>query len=289
MKKFTLIFLAIFTILTNSAQASEVDFYCPKEPYNISKGIGSFLTSITGANLLTTQVVEKEMEKALNRELNSKFTVKIKTFGGNNLINGKFKNLQASSKSLKRNGVYFSSLKAETLCNFNHIKYKDNQLYFVENLLIGYQGKITQDDLKKTINTDEYQNAVNKLSVSANGSLFAKITNLDIAINNNKIIMSYDVLVPLILGSLPKHIEFSASLEVENGKIKFANIDFGNKFTNKTMQSVIPLINKLNPLTYQIKTDKKNNAIINVKNIKIINNEIITNGIIILPKNYNVK
>ena len=98
--------------------------------------------------------------------------------------------------------------------------------------------------------------------------------------------MEYDVTVPLILGSSTKHVSFSTGLDVENGKINFENIDFGNAKLNNTMKSALPIINKLNPLTYKIKTTPKHNAIVNVKTVKIINNEILIDGIIVIPKNY---
>lgn len=286
MKKIILLLIILLGI-SSPAYCIAPDDYCPKAPYDISRGFSSFLSSATGVNFLTTQIAENGLEKLLKKELNNNFKVKIETFGGNNLLNGKFKKLTATGKALQHSGMHISSVKAETMCEFNHIKYENDELYFVENMVINYQGKITQDDLKKVITSNEYTNMVNKLAIGTNGILLARIINMDIKIENNKIVMSYDVLVPMLIGSLPKHISFSTGLDVEDGKINFEGIDFGNPNTNKIMKSTLPLINKLNPLSYKVKTTPKNNAIVDVKTVKIINNEIIVDGIILIPKNYN--
>lgn len=291
MKKILITFAIISILLPISVGAitTEEYYYCPKEPYNISKGFAGFFSSVTGTNFLVTKIAEKEIEKALKKDLGAKFNVKINTFGGNNLQNGKFKKLVAKANNIESNGFFMSTIEAETVCGFNHVKYENNQLYFVENMLIKYQGKITESDLQKTINSKEYTDKLNKLSINSNGKTIAKIMNNNIKIVNNKIVMSYDIMIPMFLGTIPKHIEFSTSLDVENGKIRFDDIDFGNPITNAAMKSTLPMINLLNPLVSQVKTDKKNNAIINVKNVKIINNEILTDGIIIIPKNYDKK
>lgn len=291
MKKLSLI-LGMFLFIVQGAFQSafamptEANYYCAKEPYDLSGGLSGFVASASGANFFATQIAEKELEKALKRELGADFKVKIETFGGNNLLNGKFKKLTAVSNDLNRNGFHFSSMNAETLCGFNHVKYENNTLYFVENMVIKYQGKITEADLQKTIASTEYSRLIDNFTISAGGSLVVKVLNTNVKIENNKVVMSYDILAPTLLGTIPKTIKFAAGLNVEDGKIKFDNIDFGNPLTNITMNSALPMINKLNPLVYQIKTDKKSNAIVNVKNVKIVNNEILTDGLIILPKNY---
>ncbi len=287
MKKVAFI-LSVFLFLANCANAftSETSYYCAKEPYDISGGFKGFLTSASGVNFLTTQVAERGIARALKKELGANFNVQIQTFGGNNLLNGKFKKLSATSKDLNKDGLYFSSMNVETLCGFNHVKYEDNQLYFVENMVIKYQGKITEADLQKTIASTEYGKFIDNLTQSTGGNYVLKITNSNIKINNNKIVMSYDFLAPTFMGTIPKTIKFTAGLNVENGKILFDNVDFGNPITNLAMKSALPMINKLNPLVYQVKTDKRNNAIVNVKNVKIVNNEILADGLIIIPKNY---
>lgn len=285
MKKLSLVF-GIFLFLAQSALSTETNYYCAKEPYDISGGFSGFVASASGANFFATQIAERELAKALKRELGSNFDVKIQTFGGNNLMNGKFKKLTASSKDLNKNGVYFSTMNVETLCGFNHVKYENNQLYFVENMVIKYQGKVTESDLQKTITSTEYAKLLNNFAISAGGNIVVKVLDTNVKIENNKVVMKYDILAPTLLGTIPKSIAFSAGLNVENGKIKFDNVNFGNPVANMAMKSALPMINKLNPLVYQVKSDKNSNAIVNVKTVKIVNNEILTDGLIIFPKNY---
>ena len=72
-------FFSIIIFLSKAGLASEIQYYCPKEPYNLSKGVGSFTSSITGTNFLVKQFAQKGLAKALNKELNGKFKVKIDT------------------------------------------------------------------------------------------------------------------------------------------------------------------------------------------------------------------
>lgn len=285
MKKL-LITLGTFLLLTQAAFSTEAQYYCAKEPYDISGGIGGLLTSASGINFISTKVVEHSVSNALKKELGSNFKVKIETFGGTNLLNGKFKSLTAKSNDLKLNGLYFSSMDAETLCGFNHVKYEEGKLYFVENMVIKYQGKITEADLQKTILTSEYAKILDNMTIRTGGNLIMQVLNTQVKIENNKIVMSYDILSPTFMGTVPKTIKFKAGLDVEDGKIKFDNIDFGNPITNMAMKSALPMINKLNPLVYQIKNKKGNNSLVTVKNVKIVNNEILTDGVIIIFKNY---
>ncbi len=285
-KLFLVLGLILFIAQGANAQFSEAEYYCPKEPYAISHGVGSFFTTVTGTNFFATKIAEKEISKALKRELGADFKVKLDTFGGSSLIDGKFQKLTAKTNALNSKGLYFTDIKAETMCGFNHVKYESGKLYFAENMVIKYSGKITEQNLKQIIASNEYMNMLNNLNISAGRAIVTKIVNMDVKIQNNRVAMSYDVLIPMFLGNAPHKINFSTNLDVENGTINFCDIDFGNPMLNLSMKSVIPMLNKLNPLVYQVKTGKNQNSIVNVKNVKIVNNEILADGIIVLPRNY---
>ena len=289
MKKLILLF-AIIAFTGQMSFANEIETYCPKAPYDIQKGFGSFMSSVTGTSFLVQQVAEHEIAKSLKKELGTKFDVHIKTLGGSNLQNGKFKKLTIKGKNIAKDGIYASLVEAETLCEFNHVKLEKKDLYFVENMVLKYSAKITADDLKQTVASDAYKAAIDKMSFSIAGRNIAKITNSTIDIINNKIVMSYDMDYHSFLKiAIPSHVQFTAGLNVVNGKINFSNVHVGNTVTNTALRTILYVINYINPLKFETQTDKNTTAKVHLKNAQIVNNEILLDGIMVMPKNYSKK
>lgn len=289
MKKFFLVFVCIFMMLSSSVNANShcVQNYCPKEPYSLSGNLSGIASTVSGVNFLTRQLIEKLLVKVLKEELNSNFDVQLTTFSNNNLLNGKFKSLSIFGNNIERNGFHVSSVSAQTLCGFNHIKYEDEKLYFMENMVVKYSARITEDDLKKTLDSNEYLSSIKRAQIKSNGKVLAKISDVNVDIKDNKIVMSSEILVPILFGEIPNRIEFSAGLNVENGKIIFDDISLENSFLNIITSVLEPLSDKINPFTYKVQTKDKYDIILKVENVKITNGEIYTDGTVVIPKNYD--
>ena len=289
MKNFSVILFLLFILFYNTlpVKADIIQYYCPKEPYNLSRNLNGFASNISGLNFLTRQLTEKMLTKVLKDELNADFDVQLYNFSSNNLLNGKFKSLSIFGNNIERNGFHVSAVNAQTLCNFNHIKYENKQLYFIENMAVKYWARITEDDLKKTLNSNEYLTSIKNTQLKTNGKVLAKIKDADINIKNNKLIVDSEILVPILFGELPSRINFSTGLNIKNGKIVFDDMNLENSFLKIITQILEPLSEKINPFTYNVQTKDKYDIILKVENVKIENNEIFTDGIIVILKNYD--
>lgn len=170
-----LIILFIFAFL-NQAQASDYSNYCST---NIAKKTFSGnLASISGSNLLTRNIIEKSLETAIKKETDAKFNIKIKNFYGTNILNGEFKSIIAKTKKYEHDGIFLSETNIQTICPYNHIKYKDENLYFLENMVLKFETNLTKEDIKNTLNSQKINHKIaNILSNVSNYSAIFPILN----------------------------------------------------------------------------------------------------------------
>ena len=81
-----------------------------------------------------------------------------------------------------------------------------------------------------------------------------------------------------------KKIEISADLKVKNGAIDFENTRLSSNSFNFDLKKVDFLMKYLNPLDFSVNIFNNKDAKAYIRNIAIKNNIIITDGIIIIPK-----
>ena len=123
MKKLILFLL----LITNSCFAFEYGYYCSD---NIpSKTASGVIMSSSGVNFAARQIAQAEIKKALKKETNSKFKVKLNSFWGTNIAQGEFNKLKAVSKNYFDDKYSVEKLTVETLCPYNKVSYKDDSAY----------------------------------------------------------------------------------------------------------------------------------------------------------------
>lgn len=273
--------LSAFLLMQNVSYAIEdITSYCPLEPYPVGGKIASAISKITGTNWLFSNIAENRVKYALKKETNSDFDVKIKPFGGKNLIEGKFKSLNISSDNVKYEGFYVSDLKAYTLCDYNQVKFNSYDFTFPENLVLKYEGKITQSDLNKSILRSQYREKINKFNQSFSNILSMKIYEPQFTIANNRIYMDFKVLLPFI-GT--KTISSDFSLKADNGQVVVADFNISNALSFSS-DNILAILNIFNPLNFDVSLNKNDKALNALQNINITNNEIIFDGVFIVPK-----
>lgn len=281
-----LFFVFSFIVLQLGAYSMNVENYCPKAPYNLTSSGGAAIAKYSGANFLTQKLIEKIIQKELNKELNTNFDVELKQFSNNNLLNGKFHSLSVLGHDVNRKGLFFSTVSAQTICGYNHVKYENNSLYFLENMVVKFSARMTENDLNKILNSNEYVNYLKNLKFKANNYVLAEITNVQAKIKDNKLVLKTDVLMPFIFGSQSHSINITTGLNVENGKINFSNIKTNNSMLDLLLQNSDAFLDKINPFVYKVQSKEKYDIMLNVENVKIENNEIFITGAIVIPKNY---
>lgn len=276
--------LAIFFLLISTAFASDYSIYCSsKTPAKTFSGV---VISSIGFNTISRNIIENALQGIIYKETKSKFKIKIDNFYGINLLSGIFKGLDANAKVYKDGDFWAHDVKAQTICPYNHIQYKNDEIKFIENLPLKYSAKINQDDIDKMVYSGSYKKMIDKMNQDKTISSLVKIKSYDIEIKKDKLLFRYNLMPSSKYGlsSILKPITFvfSANLEVVDGEVKICNFGLNSESAkNSAFSSVIA---KLNPTLYKFKVDEKNKAKIEVTNVKIENNEILFDGFILIKK-----
>lgn len=287
MKK--ILFLSITLILSiNSTLAKDYSQFCSTNSAN--KTFLGNIASISGYNSISRNIIENQIANALKKETNSKFDVKIDSFLGTNVKNGEFKSLKANSDNIFYNGIYMSDVNIETICPYNKVDYRNKTLTFDENLALKYSASITQDDLDKLLKESSYQKIIDKMNSDSTISSLIQIKNSNIKIKDDKLEIIYNILPLAKLDTIgifknkikPIKIAIGANLKVEDGNIELCDFDFNN--VKAKYNNLIPIINMLNPLSFEMDFDKNIKGEMDVENVKIANSKIQLEGTVLIPK-----
>ncbi len=282
------LFKILLAVIMISAQAYALDCesdMCPSVPQKINGPVSSVLSKVTGMNWILSSVIESQVKKQMDKALLGDFKVDITPYGGKTLLDGKFKKMTGHSDHIYVEGLYLSDVNAESVCEYNHFIYKDGQVYTNENFVLSYSVSVTSDDLQKTVATPQYLKLLNSMNVSVGNISVFKIFDPKAEIKNNRMVFSLKVISPLTLGE-PKRISTDMGLEVEDGKIMFTDVRTTPNLTSVNLNSILPVINKLNPFVYKANIMNNSKSIIKVQNVNINDNKIIIGGLVIVPKNY---
>ena len=275
----------ILSLLLSCAYAQDYYQFCSTKTPN--RNIQGAISSVLGMNILSRNIIENQIERAIKKETNSKFTIKINNFFMSNILSGEFKSISAKSKRLTSDGLYLSNIKANSICNYNKVSFKDNNLFIDENIVLKFSAQITQDDLEKTINSENYKKAIEKLNNDKTISKFIKITNSNVSLKGNQLLFKYE-LTPkskykFIFGSKPIKLSFRADLKVIDGKVKMCNFDLNENIS--TYGLLLPIVNKLNPTTWDLDFDENTKGKLDFSNVKIKDEKIYLEGFVVINKN----
>lgn len=290
MKKYILSFLVLAGILLGvapsfAAQCQYEDMAMCPSAQKVSGFLPSTLSKVTGMNFLVSSVVESQVKKQLDKALIADFKVNVTPYGAKSLVNGKFQKITAHSDSGYLEGFYISNINAESLCPYNHFIYKKGQVYTNENFLLGYSVDVTSADLQKTVATPQYLKLLNSMNVNVGNISVFKIFDPKAEIKNNRLVFSLKIASPLTFGE-PKVISTDMGLSVCDGKIIFTDVRTTPALATVNLNSILPILNKLNPFVYKASILNNPKSIIKVKDINVVDNKIVIKGLVIVPKNY---
>ncbi len=282
MKKLV-IFLSLFCLTMSACYADcPKDWCCSAQSYSTSSSVSKFFQTATGLNFLSRNLAEAIIKSEIKKSTKEKFDVHMETYSTKDLLDGKFKALRISGKNLNFDGFHVTKMTANTLCENNYVEVKGDTVTFKENFLMNYNMEISNEDLRKTILSTTYLDALNKINMSALGITFLKLSSADVCINNNRLLFTINVTTPF--SSKPRQIKVSADVKVADGKIVLTQMQMANRFKFLDLNKITYLINALNPLTFDFEELDKN-AKIKIDSIDIANNTIYINGFIFIPKN----
>ncbi len=263
------------------AAYSEVQM-CADVPSSVDGPISKLLSNATGTNFLLTKIAEAAAQKELKKEFNSHFNVELYPFGGKNLLDGKFKGVKIESKKIISDELNTTNFSAASLCDYNHITIKDNELDFVENFLMEYSAQLTSDDLKRTLLSPSYLRLMDRLNLKIAGFSVFKISDPSIEIKGDRLQMSVKASSPTPF-NVVQTVNVDTGIKIENEKIVFSDIKVGS-LGNLDLNYVLPIINRMNPFVQKVPLDSKNTLTIRIKDVSMANNTIYTKGLVVIPK-----
>ena len=277
MKKFLLV---LGILIGCSCFASDCDEICV-EPYNLSHGASRFMSAVTGSNLTAEKIAQIIIKKSITKQAKGKFKINVDSYSVKDLKKGIFKSFTMKGKNVDLGDVYFSELKLNTLCKFNYIEIdSNNKPIFKEALPLSFSVVMTQDDINNTMNGASYRHVID--SINSLGAGFFKVTEGNVKINNNQFFYILKISIPFVRN--PQNVVISSDLNVSNGEIDFQNTKLVSDSFMLDLRKVDKLINYLNPLDYSLEVLENNNAKMNVKNIRIRDNKIYANGLVVIPR-----
>ncbi len=282
MKKL-LVFLSIIFLSSGSVSFASCDYNCTT-PYDKNSKFRTFVGAITGVNTITEIAAEKALRKEILKYGSAKkLDVNIDSFSSKDLKNGIFKSAQIKAEDANIKGIYASSIELKTLCDFNYLKKVDKDLVVVEDLPMSFNIELNANDINKTMKHPNYQriiNDLNKLGESYGYGL--KIDSTVVSIKNSKFYYVIKFKVPFIR-KLQK-IVLEADINVKDGEIIYTNTKLVSGFISLDTKKLDFILDYLNPLDFSINIIDNKEANIKVKAVKIKNNKIFTDGVVIIPK-----
>lgn len=280
MKKIILLF-GIILLSCNLVYSKECQYTCVS-PYDMNNKFSTVISKITGLNFVRTQITEKVLKKTISKSIQSSQDLKvdIDSYSAGDLARGIFRSMSISGSDVNIDGIYLSSFELKSLCEFNYIKY-DNKgnLTFKEDFPISFSFVMSASDINNTMKSEKYQKVINDLDRLS--FLGVKILSTEASIRGNKFYYVVRISVPFMK---EQKVEITADVNVKDGKIDFNNTRLASNSFKFDLKKIDFLMNYLNPLDFSVNIFDNKDAKVYIKNIAIKNNEVFTDGIVIIPK-----
>lgn len=281
MKK--IIFTLFCILISLTAYGNSCNVTCPSETMKVIEDENVFL-KVTGINFLTKKIVETAIEKELKNELNSKFNADLNIFTLKRLKSGEFKNLLLTSDNFRYRAMSISDFKAETICPFNQIIYKNKKVYYPNDLPFKFNANITNNDIKNIIKSKEFQKQIQRSAVKINGFTTLEVQEPIVTIKNGQ--LEFSIPIRTFLSNEPFIMNLNSNIEVANNKIMLKDTTFSTNSNIINIDILGGIINQVNPVAFQINSIDSKYCKIYITSAKIQGNIIKTEGIFIINKNY---
>lgn len=280
--------LSLFTaiLIGLSAQASDLSAMCA-QPYDLSMKGTQVLTNVTGMTFLSQAIANSIVKKELKKATGTKkgFKVKMKSYSAKDLANGRFKSLDITGKNLNMDGIYVSSFNASTICDFNYVKATPKTVKFKENFAMNYSMTLTNDDLRKTVLSDEYIKFLKSLNLKMGGLNLFELKNADVRMRDGKFIFSLAMNNTMFNYSIPLNLDVSAKMKIQNGKFKVSEVAWENMNRKVSLTQITNLLNVINPLNFTVDILDNPSSKVALKTFDIKDNNLNIAGTIFIPKN----
>ena len=282
MKKFLLV-LGILIFGLNSCHAASCRWVDCVEPYDLSAGISRFMSNVTGSNFLEEKVDQAIFKKELRKTMDGKLSINIDSYSVKDLKKGIFKSIKLKGRNISIEGVYFTSLNINTLCDFNYISLADPQNpVFKEDLPMEFSAVMSEDDINKTMQSAGYKKVIDDLNMLGSSLGVFRVSSSEIRIKDNKFYYILKVAIPFVRNI--QNIVLVSDIKVSRGQIDLANTKLANNNMLIDLKQIDRVVNYLNPLDFSLNILENKHAQLAVQNIKIQDNKIYAGGLLVVPK-----
>lgn len=283
-KKLFLTVCLILVMMQMPVQA-EISYSCSEGPYPVASKAGNFLHTITGINFLSRKSVEKVIRSNLEKETGSDFKVDLSMFSATDLKSGKFKSLKVNSDEANIGGLFVHNLSASTQCGYNRIVFKKDAAPLVyEDFLVDFSAKITNDDLQKTLSSENYQKYLKSINLGVGKFKVLQVDKPTLQIVNNKLRYSFRVTANALLSELSQDVVCDMDLAVNDGQLNLANIKINNKGFMAS-DAIYKLVNRINPFKIDLEKSLNIPSHVNIQHVSFKDNAILLSGVFVAPKN----
>lgn len=272
-------------ISISTAHASDLSAFCA-EPHDLSFKTTRFFNTITGFTPLSHAIANSIIKKELTKATGSKgLKVKMKSYSANDLAAGRFKSLRIYGKNLNFDGVYVSNFEAKTICDFNYIKATPKTITFVDNFPMNYSMTISDEDLRKTVLSEDYLNFLHSLNLKFKGVNLFELKNVDVKLDDNKFYFVLHFDNRMFNYSLPLNLNLAANMEIQNSKITVTEVESFDNNKKINLTRITNLLNLINPLNYTVDMLGNKNSKLSLNNLNIKDDKLVLDGTIFIPKN----
>ena len=274
--------LVVFMCASNLSFAGDCKYYTCSDPYDMNSKFRSVMGTITGYNFTSKKIAQSIIKRDIGKSLESKnLKVKLDSYSTKDLKNGIFKSLSITGDNVDSDGIYLSSLKMQTLCDFNYIQESsDGEVVFKEDFPMSFEMTMSADDLNKTLQSARYQRVIDNINKYSLGGIKISSTKVDIVGDH----FYYIIYVSLPFVRNEKKIIIGADISAENGQIDYSKAYLTASSMRLDMSKIDFLLDYLNPLEFSVNILNNRDAKVYVSDLKIEDNIVKTSGIIVIPK-----
>lgn len=282
MKKIVL--LSMVLLLGSSAAMADCEYKCV-EPYGLNNKFRTISAAVTGFN----SIVERKVESIIKKEVlkistAKKLDISLQSYSPKDLKGGIFKSFNLQGSNLVMNDVHLTELNLATLCNFNYIEDTEDGVIFREDLPMSFDMTFTQDDLNNTFKHDRYQMLISDINAAIGKYVKGlSIASTKVAIKSGKFYYIIGFNVPFLTSE--QKVVIQSDLNIKDGDIDLTNTKIVSGHLKLDARKLDYLMTKLNPLEFAVNVIENKNANVYVKDVEIVNNEVVAKGIIVIPKN----
>lgn len=278
-KLFLIIFIAFFAAPTYAA--CNYMNYCATSPYTVQNPAQA-IADATGTTALIENLAKDMIKNELKKATGQNFDVDIKVFGLSELLQGKFKSLTITGNNVEIEGFHFTSIKLQTLCDYNYIDIKSSPIAPRENMVLSVAIEASAADLRNTIEYKDYSSRFSRINLSQIGISSFKVYSPTIDIRGGKL---YFTINAKPIGNYPPmDIAIGANLRAQNARIVASQVDFINLYTGFDLTKFSSLLGNITSLTFPVRLIGNKTSEIQIQSVNLVGDRAYINGIVFIPK-----